>query len=72
MTPEQRATLLKTYLEKGYDVAKPLAIEYGVTPGYLSLLARNKGHFKAKVVSQIRRSRSRMWDRAVENGSVLA
>ena len=72
LTPEQRKRLLKIYIADGYEAAKMLAGEFGVGPEHISRLARKAGHYKAPTVSQIYKSRAAMWQRAKENGSVVA
>lgn len=52
LDPIKRAHLLNLYLREGYKVAKPLAIEYGVKPAYLNLLARNSGYSVGEVKKQ--------------------
>lgn len=71
-TKEQRARLLEVYLDRGFQAARPLAIEYGFDPHNLAQLARNAGHKQKPVISEIRQTRKKMWDRAIQNGSVTA
>jgi hypothetical protein len=70
-TKAQRARLLEVYLERGFQAAKPLAIEYGFDPGNLAQLARNAGHIQRPVVSQVRQTRNAMWARARANGALV-
>jgi hypothetical protein len=69
-TPEQRELLLKLYLEVGFQGTKRLAIKYGFDPRNLGQLARNAGIKQKPVITTIRRTRNKMWARAVANGSI--
>ena len=40
---KKREHLLNVYLNEGFEAAKPLAMEYLVTPQYISMLARKSG-----------------------------
>lgn len=44
LTFDQRRWLVHLYLNGGYEASKPYAIKCGVTPRYVSQLARFAGH----------------------------
>lgn len=59
ITPAQRAQLVEVYLKQGFQAAKPLAIEFGISPGNVCKYAKRDG-----------RTRRHGWETAIERGAV--
>ena len=74
LTGKQLANLRAAYRSGGIQAAKPLAIEYGISPKSVRQICRRAGieAFPRPVVSQIMRGRAKMWERAKANGPVIA
>lgn len=74
MLPEQRDLLLSTYRDKGFNAAKPLAVEFGVSPLYVARLARHHGiknRSRDKVALVMKgKYKAKRWAWAAERGAV--
>jgi hypothetical protein len=79
MTSDQRQRLLEVYLANGFTAAKPLAIEFGISPRSIAKYARAVGHkgrrgresgkWKGKTGRTHHDSR---WQKAIERGAIEA
>lgn len=77
LTAEQRAQLLKLYLEQGYQAASKLAVSLGVSGRYPSQLARKHGYVNnyqrsGRSYGRKTGAKDRRWQWAIERGSVSA
>lgn len=72
LTPKQRQTLISAYIAKGRAATLGLCAEYGVHPDYPADLTRKANLYRDQPRSLVRRSRAKMWARAVANGPVMA
>lgn len=77
ITAAQKRHLLDVYQTQGYQAAKPLAIQYGVSPREISKYTRAMG-VKGKRGRELGKSwpkgnpSSPKWQKAIERGAVLA
>jgi hypothetical protein len=75
LSHNQRRYLVHIYLTQGYTAAKPLAIQYGISPRTISKYTRAMGH-KGKRGREIGKQwakgtpGSARWQKAIERGAV--
>lgn len=77
LTSEQRAQLLKVYLERGFRPASALAVSFGAGERYPAQLARKSGytnnHHRAQRSYGYRTgANDPRWRLAIERGAVIA
>jgi hypothetical protein len=75
LTDEQRAQLLKLYLEQGYRPASALAVSFGVSDRYPAQLARKNGipcNYKLRGRNYGRKTGANdpRWRLAIERGAI--
>lgn len=79
LTEDQRDELLTSYRNRGYQATKQLAISFGISPRYISRLARRNGFHNNYSLGQINSIKvkktaytDKRWRWAVERGQVIA
>lgn len=76
LSHDKKRYLLHVYLTQGYSAAKPIAIQYGISPKTISKFANAAGH-KGKRGREPGKwgtkqtPNSRKWQKAIERGAIL-
>ena len=71
LTSKQKDTLFQLY-KNDRKAARKLAVEYGVTADYCSVLARSRGYYACRTTSYIKLGAEHLWARARAVGPVIA
>jgi hypothetical protein len=71
LTPKQKDTLFRLY-KNDRKAARELALEYGVTANYASVIARQHGYYACRTTSLIKTGAHHLWARAKAVGPVVA
>lgn len=77
LTAEQRDTLVDAYLQQGFDAARSMAIEYGISPRRIAKILRERGipNTTKRGAKPGRKPAERddaRWARAIAIGPVIA